>query len=81
MTAKNANTDLPLLGFFDLPLYRFYNDLLLGSEGCALFVFAYFLVDNFADDNFGFDRKLAINRQKIELCTPLGTKYVRFALF
>jgi len=45
---------------------------IFGAEGCALFVFVCFLVDNFADDNFGFDRKLAINRQKIELCTPLG---------
>jgi hypothetical protein len=49
---------------------------IFGAEGCALFVFVYFLVDNFADDNFGFDRKLAINRKKIELCIPLGSKYV-----
>jgi hypothetical protein len=35
MPAENANIDLPLLGFFDLLLYRFCNDWLFGAEKCA----------------------------------------------
>jgi len=46
---------------------------IFGAEGCAVFVFVYFLVNNSSIGKVGFNSKLAINCQKTELCTPLGS--------